>query len=194
MFTGIVQGAGRVIEFTGPKLRVELPEEMRSEPFSMGESIAVNGCCLTVVRQDPDLEFDLSEETIRRTSFRSLDPGSRVNLERAMRASDRFGGHIVQGHVDTVGEFIECEPTDQAHRVRFRVPREYDRFLIDKGSIAIDGISLTIVEPMAGAFDVWIIPHTMAVTNLGEKKPGDPVNIEFDVIAKHVEKLLAWRG
>lgn len=194
MFTGIVQGAGRVIEFTGPKLRIALPPDMLEEPFSVGESIAVNGCCLTVVGREPTLEFDLSEETIRRTSFRDLKHGSLVNLERAMRASDRFGGHIVQGHVDTVGEVLEVEPTDLAHRVRFRVPREYDRFLIDKGSIAIDGISLTVVEPCAGVFDVWVIPHTTAVTNLSEKKPGDPVNVEFDVIAKHVEKLLAWKS
>ena len=107
-----------------------------------------------------------------------------------MKPSDRLGGHIVQGHVDAVGELLSIQPTPQAHVFRFRVPSEYDRYLIDKGSVALDGISLTVVQPKDGEFDVWVIPHTLANTNLGEAKPGDRFNVEFDVVAKYVERLV----
>ncbi|MEJ5170924.1 MAG: riboflavin synthase, partial [Fimbriimonadales bacterium] len=158
-------------------------------PWTIGESVAVNGCCLTVVDATDGLRFDLSEETIRRTSFQRAKPGSLANLERAMGEGDRFGGHIVQGHVDATGEILSIQKTDLAWIFRFQAPAEYDRYLIDKGSVCVDGISLTVVEPKVGAFDVWVIPHTFEVTNFRAAKPGDLVNLEFDVIAKYLEKL-----
>lgn len=199
MFTGIVQGLGRIVELGDDRLVIDPdPALAREEPWQLGESVAVNGCCLTVVEGSPHLRFDLSPETIRRTGFRALGPGQVVNLERAMRLGDRFGGHIVQGHVDTVGELVEREDLADQARFRFRVPVEGERYLIDKGSIALDGISLTIVKPEGAEFDVWVIPHTLAVTNFGPMAVGAIVNVEYDVIAKHVEKLLqcgaAWPG
>lgn len=159
------------------------------DPIRAGESIAVNGCCLTALSEGA-LDFDLSPETLQRTTFRRAAAGSKVNLERAMRPMDRFGGHIVQGHVDTVGELRTMLVDGDFTVFRFRSDEEFDRFLIDKGSVAVDGVSLTVVNPVAGEFDVWVVPHTLAHTNLGSLRPGDPVNIEFDVLAKHVEKLL----
>lgn len=188
MFTGLVESLGRVASLAQGRLEIDVAEDA-ADPFQMGESVAVNGCCLTVVGHTP-LKFDLSEETERRTALAKLVPGSRVNLERAMKPSDRLGGHIVQGHVDAVGELLSIQPTPQAHVFRFRVPSEYDRYLIDKGSVALDGISLTVVQPKDGEFDVWVIPHTLANTNLGEAKPGDRFNVEFDVVAKYVERLV----
>lgn len=192
MFTGIVQGLGRVESLVDGVLLVRVPDELAGEqPWALGESVAVDGCCLTIVAHDGPLRFDLSPETIARTGFRRIRPRSPVNLERAMRLGDRFGGHIVQGHVDATGEIVSIQPEADSFRFTFRAPDGTGRYLIDKGSVAVDGISLTVVEPRGPEFDVWIIPHTMRVTNLGESKPGDPVNLEFDVLAKHVEKLLA---
>jgi riboflavin synthase len=194
VFTGIVTGMGTVRSFDAGVLMLDVPPGYdEGDPFSIGESIAVNGCCLTVVAHGDGLRFDLSPETIARTSFGSLGPGSVVNLERPMRLGDRFGGHIVQGHVDAVGEIVAIQEVDNSWNFTFRVPDTYERYLIDKGSVAIDGISLTIVSPRGREFDVAIIPHTMDVTNLGRTKPGDLVNLEFDALAKHVEQLLQWR-
>lgn len=191
MFTGIVQGLGQVIDLAQGVLSVQAPAAFAPEGFDIGESIAVNGCCLTVVADASNiLRFDLSPETLARTALGALGPGGVVNLERAMRASDRFGGHIVQGHVDAVGTVVSKTPQENATIVRFQVPPEFDRYLIDKGSITIDGISLTVVKPEAGAFDTWIIPHTLEQTNLGTRQAGDAVNLEFDVLAKYVEKLM----
>jgi riboflavin synthase len=161
--------------------------ELGPEPVQMGESVAVNGVCLTIVGP---LTFDLSPETLERSSLGDLRPGSKVNLERAMRADGRFGGHIVQGHVDATGEVVSIRPEGNSTVFRFRVPEEGRRYLIDKGSITIDGISLTVVEPQNGEFDVWVIPHTLENTNLGSRKPGDRVNLEYDVLARYLERLI----
>ena len=194
MFTGIIQAVSVV---TWPVLsglfRLQLgivPHDW--EPWATGESLAVNGCCLTVLEPlGNELSFNLSEETLSRTTLGSLRQGHLVNLERAMRVGDRLGGHIVQGHVDAIGELVSVSP--ETGIFRFRVPSEHGRYLIDKGSITIDGISLTVVEPNHNEFEVAVIPHTLAATNLATRQPGDRVNLEFDVIAKHVERLLAFR-
>jgi riboflavin synthase len=157
----------------------------------LGDSIAVNGCCLTVVALDPApdgpawWEADVSDETLARTSLRGLDSGSPVNLERSVRLADRLGGHLVQGHVDGVGEVVEPVPD-----LRVRIPQHLLRYVVEKGSITVDGVSLTVVQPLADGFTVAVIPHTAAVTTLGARRPGDAVNIEVDVLAKYVERLL----
>ena len=189
MFTGIVQSVGEIESFQGTRLVVSANLEDANDPVRTGESISVNGCCLTALN-DSALEFDLSPETIQRTTFSELGLGSKVNLERAMRPLDRFGGHIVQGHVDSVGELRTMLQDGDFTVFRFRAEEEFDRYLIDKGSIAVDGISLTVVNPAAGEFDVWVVPHTLSQTTLGTLRPGLMVNLEFDVLAKHVEKLL----
>ncbi len=192
MFTGLIEAVGSVRSLTNGRLTLDLPEShWPNDPLLLGESVAVNGCCLTVVATENGVEFDLSEETIRRTTFGSISQGSLVNLERAMRLGDRLGGHIVQGHVDSTGSIVAITEQTDATIIRFQLEAEYERYLIDKGSIALDGISLTVVEPREGAFDVWVIPHTLAHTNLCQRKVGDRVNVEFDVLAKHVEKLLS---
>jgi len=179
---------GKVEALTSGRLAVSFdPAWIKDDPVQEGESIAVNGCCLTALPINQLVEFDLSPETLARTALTRLQPGSLVNLERAMRPSDRFGGHMVQGHVDSVGEFLEARPQDGHHEFRFRVPA--DRYLIDKGSISLDGISLTVVEPHEGVFSVWVIPHTFENTTLRSLKAGDPVNVEYDMVAKYLEKL-----
>jgi riboflavin synthase len=190
MFTGIVQAVGKVHRIENLVLEVDAPASFAPEGYDTGESVAVNGCCLTVVAEAP-LRFDLSEETLARTGLGQLRAGDPVNLERAMTARDRFGGHIVQGHVDATGEVLAVEPQEGSTILRFRVPEEYTRYLIDKGSVTIDGISLTVVRPEGDTFEAWIIPHTLENTNLAARQPGDRVNLEFDVIAKYVERLLA---
>ncbi|HWA83760.1 MAG TPA: riboflavin synthase [Fimbriimonadaceae bacterium] len=193
MFTGIVESLGRVVGLDGGVLLVQPEQLLGPDPVTLGESIAVNGCCLTVVAVEPSLRFDLSPETIARTSLGSLSAGRHVNLERAMRADGRFGGHIVQGHVDATGEVVSLTPAENSTIVRFRVPPGSERYLIDKGSITVDGISLTVVKPEGNEFDAWIIPHTFAHTNLGERAAGDRVNLEFDALARYVERLLQFR-
>lgn len=188
MFTGLVQAVGQVRSLEGGRLAVAV-EAGWPDPLAIGESIAVNGCCLTAVSLDP-LAFDLSEETLARTALSELRAGSSVNLERALRAGDRLGGHFVQGHVDGVGRLLSRTPRKGSEVFRFSVPAEGAKYLIDKGSIAIDGISLTVVEPNGGEFDVHLIPHTLSHTNLGALPVGNGVNLEFDVLAKHVERLL----
>jgi riboflavin synthase len=190
MFTGIVQTVATVRSLVGGLLIVDPKEIPGGEPWHMGESVAISGCCLTIVGFEDGLRFDLSEETLKRTSIGDMKPGSLVNIERAMSQDERFGGHIVQGHVDATGTVLSVTKTEQAWIFRFQAPAEFDRYLIDKGSVSVDGISLTVVEPDKGAFDVWIIPHTFEVTNFQQTKPGDKVNLEFDVIAKYLEKIL----
>jgi riboflavin synthase len=185
MFTGIVEELGRLESLRAGRLRIAATRVV--DGVQIGESIAVNGCCLTVVASGVDWwEADVSDETISRTSLASLNDGDRVNLERAVRASDRLGGHIVQGHVDGVGEVVEPAPD-----LRIRVPTGLLRYLVEKGSVTVDGVSLTIVEPLADGFTVAIIPHTADVTTLGTKRPGDLVNLEVDVMAKYVERLVS---
>ncbi len=188
MFTGLVQAVGRVRRLDGLVLEIEAPPSFFATPLVEGESIAVNGVCLTVVGDS--LRFDLSEETLARTSLGALAEGDPVNLERAMSASDRFGGHIVQGHVDATAEMVAIEPQEGSTVYRFRTPAGGGRYLIDKGSVTLDGISLTVVRPVGDEFEAWIIPHTLANTNLGSRKVGDQVNLEYDVIAKYVERLV----
>ncbi|MBX3119827.1 MAG: riboflavin synthase [Fimbriimonadaceae bacterium] len=190
MFTGIIQTVGVIREIDAPKLLIDVPNDVWDDPYRLGESISVNGCCLTLADFDQGLNFHLSEETLARTTLHSIQAGDRVNVERAMRPTDRFGGHIVLGHVDTIGELLSMHDEGESHVFRFEAPQGYGKYLVDKGSITIDGISLTVVRPFAGAFDVWVIPITYEHTNLSVRQPGDKVNFEFDVIAKHVERLI----
>lgn len=185
MFTGIVEELGRLESLHDGRLRIAARRVL--EDVVIGDSIAVNGCCLTVVAfGDGWWEVDVSDETISRTSLTSLASGDGVNLERAVRASDRLGGHVVQGHVDGVGEVVDPVPD-----LRVRVPDPLLRYLVEKGSVTVDGVSLTIVEPLDDGFTVAIIPHTADVTTLGAKQPGDLVNLEVDVMAKYVERLVS---
>ena len=185
MFTGIVEELGRLESLDHGRLRIAATRVV--EDASIGDSIAVNGCCLTVVAFGDDWwEADVSDETISRTSIRSLRPGDGINLERAVKMSDRLGGHLVQGHVDGVGEIVEPVPN-----LRVRVPASLTRYLVEKGSVTVDGVSLTVVDALDDGFTVAIIPHTADVTTLGARRPGDLVNIEVDVMAKYVERLMA---
>lgn len=192
MFTGLIQAKGRIESRVGGRLVVSARGAWEGDPLVHGESIAVNGCCLTLVGMEEGMAFDLSEETFARTSLGELHPGSEVNLERAMKMGDRLGGHIVQGHVDGVGTCLSIEGLDGSWTFRFRAPGG-GKYLIDKGSVSVEGISLTVVEPVEDEFSVAVIPHTFSATSLGSMAPGQKVNIEFDVLAKHVEKLLESR-
>lgn len=194
MFTGIIEETGRVERFErgGDAWKLRIAARAALADATLGDSIAVNGCCLTLVKFDASgLEFDVLEETRRLTSFSALQPGAAVNLERSLRFGGKMGGHFVTGHVDGLGgvEVFEARGADRYLRVR--APAGSGRYLIHKGSIAIDGISLTVAEVEGDAFAVWLIPHTVEVTNLREKRVGDPVNLEFDLLGKYVEKL-AW--
>ena len=193
MFTGIVEERGIVHEVTTARLAVDC--RTVTSDADVGASVAVNGVCLTVVDRSEDrLEFDLSEETLRRTSFARLAPGDAVNLERPLTLSSRLGGHLVQGHVDGVGEVTALERSpDGGAWMSVRAPGELRRFLVEKGSVCVDGISLTVAERDDETFSVALIPHTMEVTTLGSARVGDPVNLEVDVIAKYVESLLGVR-
>ena len=188
MFTGIVEEMGTVVERDGDRLRIACSTVL--DDVELGASIAVNGCCLTVVAFERDWwDAELTDETWSRTSLGDLAPGDAVNLERPLRLSDRLGGHLVQGHVDGVGEIVDPAPD-----LRVRCAPELLRYVVEKGSITVDGISLTVVSPLDDGFTVAIIPHTAAVTTLGRKGPGDHVNLEVDVTAKYVERLLAWNN
>lgn len=185
MFTGIVEELGRLVALTDGRLRIGATQVL--DGVALGDSIAVNGCCLTVVAHGDDWwEADLSDETLARTALGDLDPGDPVNLERAVQASQRMGGHIVQGHVDAVGEITAPVPD-----LAVRVPSHLGRYLVEKGSVTVDGVSLTVVAALDDGFTVAVIPHTADVTTLGTRRPGDRVNIEVDVIAKYVERMLA---
>jgi riboflavin synthase len=189
MFTGIVEELGTVVSREGPRLRIAASVVL--DDVTLGASIAVNGVCLTVVGWSADdgwWEADVVDETYARSALGALAPGHRVNLERPVRLSDRLGGHLVQGHVDGVGEIVTAAPD-----LRIRTAPDLLRYIVEKGSITIDGISLTVVEPLEDGFTVAVIPHTMEVTTLGHKGPGDPVNLEVDVTAKYVERLLTWK-
>jgi len=183
MFTGIVEELGQVVALESGRLKVAATRVL--DGVGLGDSIAVNGCCLTVVTHDDrSWEADLSEETLRRTALAALEPGSPVNLERAVRADQRMGGHIVQGHVDGVGTVVAEVPD-----LRVRVPAGLERYLVEKGSVTVDGVSLTVVDVVEDTFSVAVIPHTAEVTNLGGLHAGSPVNIEVDIVAKYVERM-----
>ncbi|MCH7904244.1 MAG: riboflavin synthase [Armatimonadetes bacterium] len=188
MFTGIVESLEEVLQFDGERLSVARPDSW--DHLSVGESIAINGCCLTLAAQNDSLAFEVSEETLGRTTLGGLPAGTQVNLERALKVGARLGGHYVQGHIDCTGRFVD---RSSGGSWRFQIPDQFAKYLVDKGSVAIDGVSLTVVEPDKGDFSVAVIPLTQEKTSLGQLTAGDAVNIEFDVLAKYVEGLLATR-
>ena len=194
MFTGIVEELGTVeaVEEQEDALRLSIRAGTVLEGTGLGDSISVNGCCLTVAATaDGVWTADVMQETLDKTSLRGVRPGDRVNLERAVTADKRLGGHIVQGHVDGVGEIRRREPSEHWEVVEISLPDGLGRYLVDKGSITVDGVSLTVVEAGDDSFTVSLIPETLARTTLGLRQAGDRVNLEADVLAKHVEKLLA---
>jgi riboflavin synthase len=190
MFTGIVEDLGEVMELRDGRLTVR--SRVAARDAGVGDSIAVNGICLTVVDvQDGTISFDLSSETLARSAAGRLAAGAHVNLERPATLAGRLGGHLVQGHVDGVGTVagVEVDAAGGAE-LRVRVPAEFARYIVEKGSIAIDGVSLTVAAIDGDAIVLALIPHTLAVTTLGAVRAGDPVNLEVDVIAKYVERLM----
>ena len=198
MFTGLISAVSRVVSLgtgtAGAILAVERPPEFGD--VAVGESIAVSGVCLTVVppaAPGRPLRFDVSPETLSRSALGGLSAGTGVNLERALRASDRLGGHVVAGHVDGTAQVLGVAKSGDSWTFTFSLPGTLARYAVEKGSISVDGISLTIAGLREGSFDVAVIPHTFESTTLGERKPGDLVNLEVDVLGKYVERLLAAR-
>ena len=192
MFTGLVEALGKVdfLEEKGAQARLGISIPFSSE-LALGDSVAINGCCLTVADfTDAGACFDVLAQTLRVTSLGKLSAGSVVNLERALRLGDRLGGHFVQGHVDAVGGIVSLEEDGQDHVVEVSLPEEIHRLCVGKGSLAIDGISLTIADLKEASAVFWITPHTFLHTNLREAKAGDAVNLEGDMLAKHVARLL----
>jgi len=195
MFSGIVEEAGKVVSFQAGEAawRLVVAADRAGEGLAVGDSLAVNGCCLTVAEASPGrFSFDVLEETRRLTNFSRLRAGAAVNLERSLRFDGRVGGHFVTGHIDGVGRILELERRGQDIFLKIRAPEGGGRHLVHKGSIAVDGISLTLAEVEDDDFAVWIIPHTIEVTNLRESRVGDLVNLEYDMLGKFVEKLLAY--
>ncbi|MEV5971245.1 riboflavin synthase [Streptomyces sp. NPDC051921] len=193
MFTGIVEELGEVVavEQLEDASRFRLRGPVVTEGAQHGDSIAVNGVCLTVVEfGDGEFTADVMAETLKRSSLGALEVGSRVNLERPMAVGGRLGGHIVQGHVDGTGTILEREPSEHWEIVKVGLPAQLARYVVEKGSITVDGVSLTVVEVGDDWFTISLIPTTLALTTLGLKQPGAPVNLEVDVIAKYVERLL----
>jgi riboflavin synthase len=196
VFTGLVNHCVPAIAIErrgGAGARLTLANPWPAGDVALGESICVSGCCLTVAGPPGrELAFDLSAETLARTWFERLAPGALLNLERSLRLSDRLGGHLVSGHVDGIGEIARIADTGDGGRLlTFRVPPALERYLIDKGSVALDGISLTVVEPRGAEFDVAVIPLTLEHTHLGRARVGQPVNIEADLVGKWIEQLSA---
>ena len=196
MFTGIVEGTGTVAalaaadDASGARLEVEAP--FLAGDLRPGESVAVNGCCLTVAQATAaGFAADLVAETLRRTALGGLAAGDLVNLERPMALGGRLGGHLVQGHVDGVARVLARTPAGDGQEVRIELPAELERYVVEKGSVAVDGVSLTVAGVGPGWFAVAMVPHTLEVTTLGRRRPGDPVQLEVDVVAKYVERLVA---
>lgn len=196
MFTGLVEALGTV-EHVAPEaagLRFLLSWPDLREPMALGESVAVNGCCLTVVSAEAQrFAAQAGPETLLRTNLGARRPGDRVNLERSLRVGDRLGGHFVQGHVDTTAALEARRPDGDWEFLAFGIDPEWTALMVPKGSIAVDGVSLTLVDVTSEGFSIMLIPHTLAVTTLGRLRPGDRVNIEADMLAKHVRKLLEPR-
>lgn len=193
MFTGIVEELGEItaVEELGDASRFRVRGPVVTEGAKHGDSIAVNGVCLTVVDfGDGEFTADVMAETLSRSSLGALAAGSRVNLERPMALGGRLGGHLVQGHVDGTGTIVERKPAEHWEIVKVSLPAELTRYVVEKGSITVDGISLTVVDAGPDYFTISLIPTTLALTTLGFKQPGDPVNLEVDVLAKYVERLL----
>jgi riboflavin synthase len=194
VFTGIVEATGQ-IKRAEPTLnggtQLVIATQLATE-LEVGASLALNGCCLTVTAVNgAEIRFDLLGETLRRTNLGDLKPGDVINLERPMLANGRFDGHVVQGHIDTTARIESIEPVGSDHRVEVALPESFSRYVVFKGSVAVDGISLTVAELHPDRFVIWIIPHTWQITNLHQRKPGDRVNLEFDLIAKYVERMLS---
>lgn len=195
MFTGLVEQLGTVSELLDrpPGKRLVLATGALSDGVELGDSIAINGCCLTVIEIAGDrLGFDAGEETLRRTNLGRLQPGARVNLERSLRPDTRLGGHFVTGHIDAVGHLDQRRDDADWSFMWFRCPAPLTRQMASKGSVAIDGVSLTLVDVEAERFSVALIPHTLQVTTLGKLSAGDPVNLETDLLAKYVERQLTY--
>src|SRR5450631_1151866 len=200
MFTGIVEEAGVIEKITPTKKSIELTVRANvcGRGLRIGGSVAVNGCCLTAVKVTPRgksklIQFDLLQESWRRTNFQFAKVGSLVNLERSLRANGELGGHFVTGHVDGLGKIIRWERAGKDHVLDIAAPTEVMRFLVFKGSVAVDGISLTVAAVQRKSFRIWIIPHTFEVTALRERRVGDAVNLEADLLGKYVEKFLLRR-
>ncbi len=193
MFTGIIRERGRVARVDGDDdarhLRIEAPAT--ASELSVGDSVSVDGCCLTATEvEDGQFAVTAVPETISRTTLGGLAAGDEVNLETAARAGDPLGGHYVQGHVDGVGQVESVEPEEEGARLRISAPPELLRYCVEKGSIAVGGVSLTIAALRNGAFEVALVPHTLEHTTLGRAQPGDALNLEVDILAKYVEKLV----
>ena len=196
MFTGIIEETGKVVAFEAKAdaWSLTIAANATLADLALGDSIAVNGCCLTATRSDDaSMGFDVLEETRRLTNFAALHPAALVNLERSLRFGGKVSGHFVTGHIDAVGRVEVFEARGKDYYLRVGIPAAFARYIVHKGSIAIDGISLTIADVTDTSLAVWIIPHTLSVTNLREKRVNDPVNLEFDLLGKHVEKLLLTR-
>jgi riboflavin synthase len=200
MFTGIVEEAGVIETITPTKKSIEMTVRARvcGRGVKIGDSVAVNGCCLTTVKiatrgRAKLLQFDLLQESWQRTNFQFSKPGSLVNLERSLRANGELGGHFVTGHVDGLGKIIKWERAGKDHLLDIAAPADVMKYLVFKGSIAVDGISLTVAAVQKKSFRIWIIPHTFDVTVLRERKVGDAVNLEADLLGKYVERFLAGR-
>ncbi len=192
MFTGLVETQGTILQRieSAQSVRLQLQSHLPLEGTRIGDSIAVNGCCLTVVEiESQNLAFDILQETDQRTNFKALKPGSIVNLERSLRPLDRMGGHYVTGHIDCTAPILRWEASGRDYLLEIALDPSFQKWMIPKGSIAIDGISLTVSAVLGDRFQVWIIPHTQEVTNLATKQTGDEVNLEFDMIAKYTEKI-----
>jgi len=201
MFTGIVEEAGVIEQIKPGKKSIELIVRARvcGRGVNPGDSVAVNGCCLTAVKlatagKDKLIRFDLLQESWVRTNFQFAKPGSLVNLERSLRANGELGGHFVSGHVDGLGKIIRWERAGRDHVLDIAAPDDVMRYLVSKGSVTVDGISLTVAAVLKKSFRIWIIPHTFEVTVLRERQVGDAVNLEADLLGKYVEKFLARRG
>ena len=199
MFTGIVEGTGTVVTMSRPHAdgaaaRLEVEAPWLAGELAVGDSVAVDGCCLTVAAGGPDrFAADVVAETLRRTALGRLTAGARVNLERPLALGGRLGGHLVQGHVDGIGRILDRRPApggQGGEEVRVELPDDLARYVVEKGSIAVDGVSLTVAGVGQGWFAVALVPHTLATTTLGERGPGDPVHLEVDVVAKYVERLV----
>lgn len=196
MFSGIIEALGSIErveekEDGGSTLRIAAP----FTDLALGESVCVNGVCLTVTAAAAgSFDADLSPETLRRTTFEGVAPGRSVNLERSLRLGDRLSGHLVFGHVDGVGRLVSVTPEGDSALYRFAAPPEVDRYLVEKGSVAVDGVSLTVFSCTEGEFTVAVIPHTASATTLGSTEPGSPVNLEADMVGKYVEKFVQLRG
>jgi riboflavin synthase len=196
MFTGLVQSLAEVTQLVqvGPGVRLTLAVTTLAAQTAIGDSIAINGCCLTVVAIEGDrLSFDAGEETLSRTTLGNVKAGDRVNVESSLRMGDSLGGHLVSGHIDAVGTVDQRQDDADWSKFWFRVPAQLTRQMASKGSVAVDGVSLTLVDVQLERFSVALIPHTLQVTTLGRRQVGDRVNIETDLLAKYVERQLSWK-